>query len=182
MKKYLPIYFYGIVIILEGIFLLFSEYTSFKISKLILGGALTFAAVLAFIAAFSRRKKQVQIAYHEMHAFAMLVYGLFILFYCNTFEELQFLTLFLFIFYAFSEIIFCIWLFNLALKLDYKIIIIRLILGLLIGFGAITVMGYTEANLVSYGLLFIVIGINIILYVALLRERQTNSEANELKG
>jgi uncharacterized membrane protein HdeD (DUF308 family) len=182
MKKYLPIYFYGLVIILEGIFLLFSEYTSFNISKLVLGGSLAFASVLAFIAAFSRHRKQVQLAYHEMHALAMLVYSLFILLYCKTFEELQFFTLFLFVFYAFSEIIFCIWLFNLAFKIDFKIIIVRLILGLMVGFGAITVMGYTETNLVGYGLLFIVIGINVFLYVTLLRERQAHTEANELKG
>lgn len=123
MKKYLPIYFYGVVIILEGIFLLFSEYTSFSISKLVLGGSLAFSSVLAFIAAFSRHRKQVQLAYHEMHALAMLVYSLFILLYCKTFEELQFFTLFLFVFYAFSEIIFCIWLFNLAFKIDFKLLL-----------------------------------------------------------
>lgn len=52
----------------------------------------------------------------------------------------------------------------------------------MVGFGAITVMGYTETNLVGYGLLFIVIGVNIFLYVTLLRERQAHTEANELKG
>jgi uncharacterized membrane protein HdeD (DUF308 family) len=180
MKKYFPIYFYGAIIILEGIFLLFSEFNTFRVSKLVLGGALTFASILAFIAAFSPRRKQFQIAYHQMHALTMLVYSLLILTFCYTFEDLQFFTSCLFVFYAFSEIIFSIWLFNLASKIDFKIIIIRLLLGLLIGIGAVAVMGYKEENLVSYGLLFIAVGVNIILYVALLKERQASLNVPEI--
>lgn len=122
MKKYLPIYLYGMIIILQGIFFLFSGYNTFKMINITTGITLTFGGVLAFAAAFSRQGKQVQFAYHQLHALAMLVYGIAILLFCNTIEKLISFTAVLFIFYSFSEIIFCNWLFNLGQKVIYKIL------------------------------------------------------------
>lgn len=130
MKKHLPIYLYGLIIILVGAFLLFSENSSFQNIKLTLGISLTAGAILAFAAAFARQRHQVQFAYHQMHALALLVYGIMLLLFCNSSEQLMEFTAFLFIFYAFSEIIFCNWLFNLAQKVVIKIIAIRALLGL----------------------------------------------------
>ncbi len=77
MKKQLTIYLYGISIILCGLFLLFSKNTAFELIKNSLGITLLAGALLAFISAFARERKQVQFAYHEMHAIAMMVYGIF---------------------------------------------------------------------------------------------------------
>lgn len=135
MKKYLPIYLYGLIIILVGIFLLVSENITFNLVKYGLGISLILVSIFAFITAFSRQRKQVQFAYHEKHALAMSVYGIVVLLFCNSFERLESVTAFLFIFYAFSEIIFCNWLFNLEQKVVFKILAIRALLGLAIGIG-----------------------------------------------
>ncbi len=177
MKKYFPIYLYGAIIILDGIFLQFTKHSTLESIKLSLGISLTVGAIIAFIAAFSQQRKQVQIAYHELHALALSVYGVSILVFSNTFEKLIYFTAFLFIFYSFSEIIFCIWLFNLRQKVVYKIIIIRLLLGLATGFGTIVVMYFSSSTLQGFGILFIMVGINIICYVPVMKGK----EQSELK-
>jgi uncharacterized membrane protein HdeD (DUF308 family) len=169
MKKHLPIYLYGSIIILVGVFLLFSENSSFKIIKITLGISLIVGAIFAFITAFSRQRQEVQFAYHEMHALAMLVYGISLILLCNSTEKLISFTAFLFIFYAFSEIIFCNWLFNLAQKVVFKIVAIRALLGLIIGIGTVVAMNYTEFTIQIFGAMFILVGINIILYVPVMK-------------
>ena len=169
MKKHLPLYLYGSIIILVGIFLLFSENSSFQIIKITLGISLIVGAIFAFITAFSRQRQQVQFAYHEMHALAMLVYGISLILLCNSSEKLIAFTAFLFIFYAFSEIIFCNWLFNLAQKVVFRIIVVRALLGLTIGIGTVVAMNYTEFTIQIFGAMFILIGINIILYVPVMK-------------
>lgn len=172
MKKHLPIYIYGAIIILEGIFLLFSEYNSFNIIKLTTGITLTVGAIVAFIAAFSRQRKQVQFNYHEMHALAMLVYGISILMFCNTLDNLISVTAFLFIFYSFSEIIFSNWLFNLRQKGVYEIIIVRILLGLTIGVGTIVAINYSKFTLEGFGILFIMVGVNIMFYTPAVKRKE----------
>jgi hypothetical protein len=169
MKKYLPIYFYGLIILLEGFFLVFSEYYTFNIIKLSLGISLIIAALPAFMAVFSRQMKQVQIAYHEIHALTMLVYGISILLFCNTIEMIISFTAFLFIFYMFSEIVFCSWLFNLGRKVVYKIIIVRFLLGLATGVGTVAAMNSSSFKLEGFGILFIMVGINILFYVPVMK-------------
>lgn len=178
MKKNLRISFYGAIIIFAGIFLLLSENVAFKTVNLTLGISLTFGGIIAFIAALSRQREQVQFAYHEMHALGMLVYGISILVFSNTLERLISFTSFLFIFYSFSEIIFCSWLFNLGQKGSYQIIIIRCILGLAIGFGTVLAMNFTKFTLEGFGILFILVGINIILYVPVMKEKSNGISTN----
>ncbi len=173
VQKYLPLYTYGALIILSGIFLIYLESSPFIGMQWALGITLSIASVFAFYTALSRQRKQVQFAYHEMHALAMLVYGISILVFCNTSEKFIFISSFLFIFYAFSEIIFCNWLFNLAQKVKYPIVILRLLFGLAIGIGAVLSMHYSKITLEIFGVLFILIGLNILLYVPIMKETQT---------
>jgi uncharacterized membrane protein HdeD (DUF308 family) len=182
MKKYLPIYLYGAIIMLAGVFLIFSKNSTFNVIKLSLGLTLTVAAILAFIAALSRQRKQVQFAYHEMHALAMMGYGISILLFCNSSEKLISFTAFLLIFYTFSEIIFCNWLFNLAQKVVYKILFIRLILGLAIGIGTIISMNFSGSTLEGFGVLFIMVGINIVLYVPIMKVTEFNESETVYKA
>jgi uncharacterized membrane protein HdeD (DUF308 family) len=180
MKKYIPIYLYGSIIILVGVFLLFSNKFSFDFIRITLGISLIVGAIFAFITAFSRQRKQVQFAYHEMHALAMLVYSIVVILFCNTSERLESVTAFLFIFYAFSEIIFCNWLFNLAQKVVFKIVVIRSLLGLAIGIGTVVAISYSEIALQIFGLLFIMVGINIILYVPVMKRNQSIEISKEI--
>ena len=169
MNKSLPIYLYGSIKIFIGIFLLFSENITFNIIKFSLGIALIIGAIFAIISAFNRQRKQVQFAYHEMHAFAMLIYGVSLFLFCNSSEKLILFTAFLLVFYSFSEITFCVWLFNLGQKVVFKIVVIRTLLGLLIGAGTITAMYYSEYTLQIFGVMFFLVGINIIFYVPIMK-------------
>lgn len=150
--------------------MLISTRYSFNIVKLSLGITLTAAGIFAFIASWYRHRKQVQLAYHEIHALAITMYGVAILFFSHTFESLISFTSFLFIFYAFSEVIFCIWLFNLAQHVIFKIVILRVLLGLIVGVGTVVSMPHPEFTLQIFGLLFVLIGLNIILYVPIMKE------------
>ncbi|MCP9768730.1 hypothetical protein EGI22_12460 [Lacihabitans sp. LS3-19] len=173
MKKFLPIYIYGSIIIFEGIFLVLSKDISFLTINHTTGFLLIFGAIFAFVAAFSRQRKQIQFAYHELHALAMLAYGLSILIFCNTIEKVISLTEFLFIFYMLSEVIFCSWLFNLGQKVVFKIIIIRLLLGIAVGIGSVLVLNQSAFQLEGLGILFLLVGINILLYVPVLKSEKT---------
>lgn len=181
MKKHIFLYLYGIIIILVGIFLFFSKNIPFKTTNLIMGITLTVGAILAFMTALSRQKKHVQFAYHEMHALAMLVYGVSVLVFCDTFEKLISFTAFLLIFYSFSELIFCNWLFELKQKVIYKIIIIRLLLGFGIGIGTIVAMNFSDITLEVFGVLFIIVGINIIFYVPIMKKKELNEVPTNLE-
>jgi len=175
MKKNLFVILYGAIIIMEGIFLLFSKYFTFNITKYALGVALIVGALLAMVTAFSRQRKQVEFAYHEIHALAMLVYGLSILLIANTIEILSYITAFLLFFYAFSEITFCIWLFNLKNAVKINILFIRIFLGMLVGIGTLVVMNNFSSNMTmvmeGYGILFTMIGINVLLYEPIMKTK-----------
>ena len=84
MNKNLPLYIYGSTIIFSGLFLLFSDNGIFEVIKFNMGIAFTAGAFFALITALSRQRKQVQFVYHELHAFAMLVYAIALLFFCNS--------------------------------------------------------------------------------------------------
>lgn len=173
MKKYLPIYLYGSIISFAGIFLMLSHNSSFIILKSTLGIALIAAAIFAGITAFFRQNKSVQFAYHKLHALAMVVYGMAILLFCDSMERLNTLSTYLFIFYSFSEIIFCIWLFNLGQKVVFKIVAIRILLGLAIGIGTIVALNFPADTLQIFGLLFVLVGLNVLFYIPVMRHRQT---------
>jgi uncharacterized membrane protein HdeD (DUF308 family) len=176
MKKYLPVFIYGTIIILVGVFLLFSAERTFQVIKLFLGIALIIASIFGFLTIINRQWKQVSFLYHEMHAMTMLVYGIGILLFCNTLESVINFTSFLFFFYAFSEVIFCNWLFNLGKKINFRIILIRLVLSLIVGVGVIVIIYYpslrADTNLEHFGLLFLIVGVNLWLYVPILKTKE----------
>jgi uncharacterized membrane protein HdeD (DUF308 family) len=168
-KKYLPIYLYGAILMIAGIYLFVSEIYPLPVVRYFLGISLTTGGMFAFIAAQLVKRKKVQFAYHELHALAMVVYGISLILFCDTSEKLLSNTSFLFLFYALSEIILCNWLFNMKQKVVLKIIIIRTLLGLGIGIGAIVAMNYAEMKVEVFGVLFILVGINIILYIPVMK-------------
>jgi uncharacterized membrane protein HdeD (DUF308 family) len=172
MTKQLSLYLYGSIIVAAGAFLLFSDAYSFTGIKSTLGIALTVAAVFAFMTAFSRQPRQVQFTYHELHALTLLVYGLSVIAFSDTMDRLIFFTAFLLLIYSFSEIIFCTWIFNLGQGVNWKILWIRLVLGLVTGIGTLVAMHYSTYTLEIFGSLFILVGINVLLYVPIMKKYQ----------
>lgn len=179
MNNYIPVYLYGAIIVSGGIFLGLSGNMPYSVVKFILGISLIIGAAIAFIAALSRQRKEVQFAYHEMHALAMLVYGVSILVFCDSFEKLNSFTAFLLFFYTFSEIIFCNWLFNLFQKKILTIIFIRVFLALATGVGVIIAMNSQDWALQIFGTLLVLVGINIIFYVPVMKVNTWSSPSNQ---
>lgn len=178
MKKHHPIYIYGAIVILLGIFLMFSRYYTFQTIKMTLGITIIIGAILALLKALSRQRKQIEFSYHEIHSLAMLGYGISVLLLANSLETLIYLSAFLFFFYTFSEIIFSTWIFNLGKTVDYKIVAVRVFLGLMIGLGTVAILYYFASNQMAviegFGILFIIIGINILLYVPIMKRKELN--------
>lgn len=176
LKKIMSLYTYGLIIIAAGIFLLAAQYNALHSVKITLGICLTVGAFFAFLTAFFRKREQVQFAYHEMHALAMMVYGISLLAFCKTSEALIYSTAVLFLFYSFSEMIFCNWLFNLGNEIEYRVVGLRLFFGLISGIGTLVIMHYSDVlqieSLKGFGILFIVIGVNILLYVPVMKKIQ----------
>lgn len=156
---------------ISGVVLFFTENSNFEQTKTIIGFGLIIGALLAIISAFSSQRKQVQFAYHEMHALTMLVYGVTILVFVNSLENLISLSIFLFVFYTFSEIIFCNWLFNLTKNINYKVLIVRLLIAAIVGLGSIVTIFYPNWTFEIFGLLFILIGLNIMLYIPIMKNK-----------
>ncbi len=183
MKKFFPLYAYGAIITFAGVYLLLSSFDTFDVIKYTLGISLSIAALFAFVTALARKRAKIQLAYHEMHALTMLVYGVFVVFFCNSLETLLDFTAYLFLFYAFSEIIFCTWLFNLKQKVLYKILFTRLLLGLATAIGTVIIMHYSDIMKISsmkgYGVLFIIVGVNILLYVPIMKTRELQGTPDE---
>lgn len=178
MKKNLPFYLYGAVLIFAGIFLLVSKHFTYQTIKYTLGITLIIGAILAFSKALSRQRKLVELTYHEINALGMMVFGILILMYANTLERLAYFSSFLMLFYSFSEIIFCSWLFNLGRKVIFRIIFIRLFLGLMVGIGSVLIMylnsGLYNLNMEGFGVLFIIIGLNVLLYIPVMKSNELN--------
>jgi hypothetical protein len=175
-QKNSNIYLYGVIIVLSGLYLLLSGESTFQSIKFTLSISLIFAAILGFLTAISRKRTQVEFSYHEIQALVMLVYGISILAFINNIEALIILSGLLFLFYALSKIIFCVWLFNLESKVEYKIVLHRVFLGVLVGIGTIVIKHYYNLNdtvaLPGYAILFIIIGINIFIYVPIMKKNQ----------
>ncbi|MDZ4666753.1 MAG: hypothetical protein SGJ00_02610 [bacterium] len=181
MKKN-PIYLYGAIIILEGVFLLFSKYYSFDTLRYSLGTMMIIGAILGLLRALTPKTKHVEFTYHEMHVLAMVVYGLSVLLFANKLEKVVNFSAYLFFFYAFSEIIFCSLLFNLGKGVVYKIVFIRAFLGISVGLGMVIIMNYYSIHkafaVEGFGILFILIGINILLYVPVMKAKEFIQASN----
>jgi len=178
MKRNLFLYLYGAIIIFEGVFLVFSNHFTFHTTKYTLGIILITGAIIALMTAFTSQRKQVEFAYHEVHALAMFVYGVSVLLFVNDLDILSYLTAFLLFFYSISEIIFCSWLFNLANKVKFQILLIRVILGLAVGIGTVVFMNYFAINktmvMQGFGILVAIIGINVMLYIPIMTTKTIN--------
>lgn len=172
MKNPTALYLCGIITIISGIGVFLIGAYNVSTLKYFLSISILLAGFLALVTALSLRKKQVPFAYHGIHAFALITYALILMFTASNNEFIIFLTAFLFIFYAVSEIIFCASVFNIQSKVNYQMLMIRISLGLLVGIATAFVMTYTlinmEIQLIVYSIIFILIGVNVLLYKPIL--------------
>lgn len=168
MNKQQTLYLYGFLVILTGILIIGLRAESIHLLKCVMACCLIPAALLAFGTALKSKNSRVQFAYHELHALALVVYAGLMLTYCEDFECFIYLTTFFFVFYTFSEMVFAAWLFNLNPVLVYQIALTRILFGFVIGIGAIAILYHPDLTqserLMGYGIIFIILGINILFY------------------
>jgi len=183
IRREISLLLYGSLIILSGLLLLFLQNASLEWVKYTVAGCMFPAALFALLTALSRNKQHTQFAYHEMHAIALLAFAVAVLFFCPSFSRFSYFTASLLLFYTFSEITFSIWLFNLKRGINPPVLITRLALGLLAGIGPVILLAHTastnEVKLMTIGLLFIVIGINILLYRPVMKAFQIPDFQNQ---
>jgi len=157
---------------------LLSNHYTFQTIKLFIGLSLILGSIIVFLKVLPFQWKKIEFSYHEFHTLSMLTYGICVLIFVNSYETLSYLTAFMFCFYTFSEIIFCNWIFNLGITIVYKIVLVRVFLALMVGLGTVVLLYYfsTKKTLTiqGFGALFIIIGMNSILYVPALKRKDFN--------
>lgn len=167
MFKYSSISIYGFLIIVAGVSLLVKSDVAIATHALIVALVILISAVIAGVVAIKTLKNKVQSRYHTLHAVGLLFYSIFLFFFKNTISDFSDITALFFIFYGFSEIIFCFWLFNLQAKISVVQLIVRLALGFVFFLSSILMIGlrhpYQAKELISAGIIFIIIGIEVIL-------------------
>jgi hypothetical protein len=167
MFKYQSISLYGFSVILAGISLLIKSGANIETHSFIVAVFILVSALIAGFVALKISANKVQSRYHTLHAVGLLFYAILLFFYKKTISDFSDITALFFIFYGFSEILFCFWLFNLQAKISVGQLIIRLTLGLVFFLSSILMIGlrhpYQSIELISAGIVFVIIGIEVIL-------------------
>ena len=180
MSRNLSLTIYAILIVITGIILLLrGQYAvlsfdnnpsndryaaTYPVSILML-----LSAGFAAYTAFQSLDFKLALKYHGLHAFAMVFYGIAVLFFATNLQRFLDITTFFLLFYGISEIVFCFQLLLLRQKSMSSLIIgIRIFIGFFISLGAVSVLAsfYSDPNtsvLIS-GIVFIFCGINLTLF------------------
>jgi hypothetical protein len=177
MNKKLFLYLQGSLLLLAGIMLVFLQNQPYDSVNSLLLICLIPSAFFGLIAAIKSFRLKIQFFYQEIHTLSLTVFAITLFLFARDFEWLNDITTFFIMFYTFSEITFCNWLFNLPDRIDSKILIVRISLALFCGIGAVVIYSYSAINqnlkLVGFGVIFIAIGINILLFKPVIKNEST---------
>ncbi|MDZ4756842.1 MAG: DUF308 domain-containing protein [Bacteroidota bacterium] len=184
MNRYASLAIYGILIIITGIVVLTVAYNPTYSIQYIVGIGMLLSATFAFVTAYQSRHIRVPLNYHALHAVGMVVYGFAILFFANNIESFFNITTFFLLYYGITEVIFCLQILMLKDNVSLQTDIIRLILGVFVALGAVfiistTYFDYSKALTVS-GIVFIISGINLILFKTVVKKLDKSKIAPEL--
>lgn len=174
MNRYISLTIYASLIMITGIVLICIAYTSSSIIQITIGISSLISAVFAFITAYNSRFMPVQRNYHALHGIGFLVYGIAVLFYSTTRQLFLDITAFFLIYYAFAEFIFCFQRLMNEENTNLQKDIIRFVIGIVMIIGVIAILITSSIDIHSAfmicGLVFIISGINLILFKTVLRE------------
>jgi hypothetical protein len=173
MNKHLSNYLYGALIIVTGIILIALQAQPINSIRYTIAICIIACAAIGIIAVVKSENRKVRFSYHMLHAGAILIYSIALLFAAFSIEQFILFSAVYFVFYSFSEITFCFWLFNLKSQVGVHFLIQRFITSFLVGIGAIVLLSYSNANentaLMGIGILLILTGINALLYKPIMR-------------
>jgi hypothetical protein len=170
-KSYLVLQ--GVFFLLTGFLLILMAGESLQTIKYILLGGLTPSMILGVLTAAKRINKHIEFTYQIIHVFGISCYLLSLIFFCSNFDQLNNYTSIFFMFYAFSEIIFCNYLFNSNEHIKSNILLTRIVIGLICGIGSVVIFSLPDTNqafkLIGNGIIFSIIGINILIFRPILK-------------
>jgi hypothetical protein len=139
-----------------------------------MASALLLTSIVAFITAYKCHKLQVPLNYHLLHAICLAIYGFAIILYSESVESFLNISAFFILYYGISEIIFGLQLLMLKASVSFKIIAIRLVVGLIIGFGAVLILTTSFHSqigaILGEGVVFIIMGLNLLISKTVLRQ------------
>jgi hypothetical protein len=168
MSRKISLFLSGMFILIPGILLIVLHPAPFETIRYVLIASLVPATILGILTAIKRYREHLQFVYQEVHTIGLLVYVLAIITFCYSFENLNKYSVFLFMYYAVSEIIFCSLLFNLKGKVILNSLIIRIPLSFIIGVGTTIIVSTQDilqtTKLIGFGVVFALMGINALLY------------------
>lgn len=176
MTKYQSLLIYGSLVIMAGIVLIICHQQFTVGMQYTIAALMLLSAVFAYITSTKNKNKLVRFRYHELHALSFMIYSILMLWYIGS-NYSVFITSYFMMYYGISEMIFCIWLFNLKTFVNFTILIIRLVMGLVIYVSAVMIQMIAKSNqskeLIGYGFVFILIGIHILLYRPVIQKLET---------
>jgi hypothetical protein len=168
MNRHQSVILYGSLIIATGAFMMAMQSQPINVIRFGVAACLAVCAVVGFITAMKSDDKQVRFSYHNLHAGAILAYAGALFIAGISMDRFMLFSAVYFIFYSFSEIIFCFWLFNLEQQVGFRVLIQRLLIGFSAGIGAIVILSFTGPNfgmeLMGFGILLMLTGVNVVFY------------------
>jgi hypothetical protein len=142
--KYLNVY--AVLIILTGAVLMILAYIPGIAIKYCVSAGMALSALFAFLTAYKSRGLPQPLRYHILHAIGMLVYSAAILLWGYDVQHFFSITVLFLFYYGIAEMLFCVQLAALEKYVSIKVVLGRLIMGLLIAIGAILMFFTISVN------------------------------------
>jgi hypothetical protein len=173
LNRFHALIVYSVLVIITGIVLMSLAYYPFVNIRYTVAGGMILSSIFAFITAYKCRPFQVPTKYHALHAGGFMIYGLLLILMAKNIQQFSHITTIFLLYYGFVEIIFCLEILMMKQNLMMQTIFFRLIIGLVILTGAATILStsYIDQNMavISAGVVFIISGINLILFRTILK-------------
>ena len=174
MTKFQSIKFSGILMIVTGLFLVASPYTSSMAIQYTVTLGMMISAAFAWITTYKSKHLELPFKYHELHAIGFVMYSLAILFFSTSIMRFINITTCFFIFYGTAEFIFCFQLLNHKGKISTPMILLRSFIAVSIYFGSLLIINsstlHPNRSLQISGIMFIISGLNMFLYKVILQK------------
>ena len=177
MTRFQTLSIYAILIVLIGTLIISLSFSPSQAIQYFVGFGMLLIGIFAAITAYKCKNLNVPYTYHLLHFVGFLIYGIALIFYASSSQLFLSITSFFLLYYGITEMIFS---FELTMlkrtNVNFKTVVYRLILGLLIGVGSFIIIVITQSNhrdaLLASGVVFVFCGINLLLFKSILKNSQ----------
>ena len=174
MTKFQTLTIYAIIIICIGILVISLSFRPSEAIQYFVGFGILVSAIFSGITAYKCKFLNVPYTYHLLHSIGFTIYGIIILFFAISSEKFLHYTSFFLLYYGITEIIFCFQITMLKRdNINFKMMIYRLLIGLLIGVGSFIIIIISTKNqrdgLLTSGIVLVFCGINLLLFRTVLK-------------